>query len=88
MLFRSKTFVQKIKSDRFFVTGTKGWHLAMVTSGGLSLDEIDLKKMHSKKYPHLFFAGEVLDIDGESGGYNLQFAFSSAKAAVEEMLKC
>lgn len=82
-----KTFVQKMKSDRFFVTGTKGWHLAMVTSGGLSLDEVDLKKMQSKKYPHLFFAGEVLDIDGESGGYNLQFAFSSAKAAIEEMLK-
>lgn len=82
-----KTFVQKIKNDSFFVTGTKGWHLAMVTSGGLSLDEIDLKKMQSKKYPHLFFAGEVLDIDGESGGYNLQFAFSSAKAAVGEIRK-
>lgn len=82
-----KTFVQKMKSDKFLVTGTKGWHLAMVTSGGLSLDEIDLKKMQSKTHPHLFFAGEVLDIDGESGGYNLQFAFSSAKAAIVEMLK-
>lgn len=49
----------------------------MVTAGGVALSEIDLKTMRSKKYPNLFFAGEVLDVDGDTGGYNLQFDFSS-----------
>jgi len=49
----------------------------MVTAGGVALSEIDLKTMGSKKYPNLFFAGEVLDVDGDTGGYNLQFDFSS-----------
>ena len=54
----------------------------MVSRGGVSLEELDLKSLSSKKFLP-FFAGEILDIDGDSGGYNLQFAFSSAKKATE-----
>ncbi len=55
---------------------------AMVTVGGVALDEIDFRTMESKKCPGLYFAGEVLDLDGPTGGYNLQAAFSTARLAV------
>jgi len=54
---------------------------AMVTAGGVSLKEVDPKTMESKIVPGLFFAGEVLDIDGDTGGFNLQAAFSTGYAA-------
>lgn len=55
---------------------------AMVTVGGISLDEINPQSLESKKCSGLYFAGEVLDIDGPTGGYNLQAAFSTARLAV------
>ena len=55
----------------------------MVTAGGVSLDAVNLRNMESKKHSNLFFIGEVLDIDGDTGGFNLQFAYSSAMAAVK-----
>ena len=53
----------------------------MVTAGGISLPDVDPKTMESKLVPGLFYIGEVLDIDGDTGGYNLQAAFSTAYAA-------
>lgn len=53
----------------------------MVTRGGVRLAEVDPKTMGSRLVPGLFFAGEILDIDGESGGYNLQAAFSTGRLA-------
>lgn len=76
-----KAFVSLLKQDTFTISGTGGFKTAMVTSGGVSLDEIDMRTLESKKYPGLFFAGEVLDVDGDTGGYNLQFAFSSGNLA-------
>lgn len=67
---------------RYTISGTGGFNEAMATAGGVSLDEINLRNMESKKYSNLFFIGEVLDIDGDTGGFNLQFAYSSAAAAV------
>jgi len=55
---------------------------AMVTVGGVALGEINFQTLESKKCPGLYFAGEVLDIDGPTGGYNLQAAFSTARLAV------
>lgn len=55
---------------------------AIVTLGGVSTDEIDPKTMESKKVGNLYFAGEVMDIDGPTGGYNLTLAFASARKAV------
>ena len=54
---------------------------AMVTSGGVSVKEINASTMESKKIKNLFFAGEVIDIDAETGGYNLQMAFSTGYLA-------
>ena len=65
--------------------------IAMVTRGGVALDEVNTKTMESKLVPGLFFAGEVLDIDGDTGGFNLQAAFSTgflaAKGIRERALK-
>ena len=55
-----------------------------VTAGGISLDEVDPKSMHSRKVKGLFLAGEVLDIAGPVGGYNLQAAFSTGYVAGRE----
>ncbi len=57
---------------------------AMVSAGGVSLEDIDLKTMESNKHTNLFFCGEVLDLDGETGGYNLQIAWSTAAIAAEK----
>lgn len=65
----------------FHVEKTGGFNIAMITKGGVSLSEISSKTMESKLVPHLYFAGEVMDIDGDTGGYNIQAAFSTAKLA-------
>ncbi len=59
------------------VSGTLGFNKAEVTAGGVALDEIDSHTMESRLAPGVFFAGEVLDLDGPIGGYNFQAAFSS-----------
>jgi hypothetical protein len=70
-----------------FVVGRLGGvHEAMVTRGGVSLAEIDPKTMGSRLVPGLFFVGEVLDIDGDTGGYNLQAAFSTAALAARRIV--
>ena len=58
---------------------------AIVTIGGVATDEIDPKTMESKIVPHLYFAGEVMDIDGPTGGYNLTMAFATARKAVDSV---
>ena len=57
----------------------------MATAGGVSLSEVNKKTCESKIHPGLFFAGEVLDIDGDTGGYNLQAAFSTAYLAAQRI---
>lgn len=61
--------------------GTLGYEKAEVTAGGVSLDEVDSRTMQSKRQPGLFFAGEVLDLDGWIGGYNFQSAWSTGRLA-------
>lgn len=81
-----KKFIGLVKEDRFMVSGTVGYKMAMSTAGGVNLTEIDLNTMQSKRYKGLYFAGEVTDIDGDTGGYNIQYAFSSAyRAALSVM---
>ena len=67
------------------VSGSKGFQSAMVTSGGVALSEVNRKSMESNLNEGLFFCGEMLDYDGESGGYNLQAAFSTAYLAVQHI---
>ena len=63
------------------ITGPRPLAEAIVTAGGVSLREIDPKTMRSRLVRGLYFAGEVVDIDGYTGGYNLQAAFSMGAAA-------
>ena len=58
---------------------------AIVTIGGVATDEINPQTMESKLVPHLYFAGEVMDIDGPTGGYNLTMAFATARKAVKSV---
>jgi predicted flavoprotein YhiN len=60
---------------------------AMATRGGVSLGEVNPKTMESKIASGLYFAGEILDVDGDTGGFNLQFAFSSGKLAADAMTR-
>jgi hypothetical protein len=62
-----------------------GFDKAMVTAGGVALDEVYPAAMESRLVPGLFFAGEILDYDGDTGGYNLQAAFSTGAAAARAM---
>ncbi|MBL8965797.1 MAG: NAD(P)/FAD-dependent oxidoreductase [Spirochaetaceae bacterium] len=64
-----------------------GFDEAMATAGGVDLAEVNPKTMESRVAPGLFFAGEVLDVDGDSGGYNLQAAFSTGALAARGMLE-
>jgi len=59
------------------VTGSQGYEKAEVTAGGVDLKEVDTKTLESKLCPGLFFAGEVLDVDGRIGGFNFQWAWAS-----------
>ena len=60
---------------------------AIVTVGGVALEEVDPRTMRARKVPGLYFAGEVLDIDGPTGGYNLSLAFATAALAVEDVAR-
>jgi predicted flavoprotein YhiN len=71
----------------FVVERPGGFEEAMVTRGGVALDGISRKTMESLIIPGLYFIGEVLDIDGDTGGYNLQAAFSTAASAAAHISK-
>jgi predicted flavoprotein YhiN len=70
-----------IKHFEIPIAGTKGWKEAQVTSGGVEMGEIDESRMMSHIVSGLYFAGEVLDFDAPSGGYNLDFAWNSGMRA-------
>ena len=78
-LFRSWT--ELIKAFRFMASGTLSIEEAFVTGGGVSLKEIVPKEMASKKAAGLYFAGEILDLHGYTGGYNITVAFSTGYSA-------
>ncbi len=66
-----------LKDFRLTVTGHRGFEEAIVTAGGVSTREINPRSMASRRIDNLYLCGEVLDIDGATGGYNLQAAFST-----------
>lgn len=76
-----RQLVSLLKGLRLTVEGLMGFHQAIVTSGGVDISEVDSKTMRSKKVSNLFFAGEILNLDGPTGGYNLQIAWSTGYAA-------
>ncbi|HYF51489.1 MAG TPA: aminoacetone oxidase family FAD-binding enzyme [Planctomycetota bacterium] len=70
-----------LKNTRVTVTGTRGIEFGEVTAGGIELDQIDASTMESRLSPGLYFAGEILDLTGRCGGFNLQAAFSTGYLA-------
>src|SRR5262245_29874966 len=76
--------VRRLKSTAIPITGTRGFAKAEVTAGGVALGEIDSRTMQSKLVPGLYFAGEILDLDGPIGGYNFQAAWSTGWLAGEK----
>ena len=70
-----------LKGVEFPLTGTHDWNEAIVTQGGVALSEVNPKTMESKLVQGLYMAGELLDLDADTGGYNLQLAFSTGHAA-------
>jgi predicted Rossmann fold flavoprotein len=76
-----KTLRQWLQGWTFPVTGWQSFDIAEVTAGGVALSEVDPKTMASKVLPGLFLAGEILDVDGYVGGYNLQAAWSTGWVA-------
>ena len=74
-----------LTDDIFTVTGEADWNVAMATRGGIDLGELDLKTMEFREHPGLYAIGEALDVDGRTGGYNLQFAYSSAAVCAEAL---
>ena len=78
----------QIRESRFAVSGKSLNKDEFVTCGGVPLTEVDLRTMQSKRTPGLYFAGEILDIDGVTGGFNLQAAWTTgyiAGTAMAEM---
>ena len=63
------------------VTGCEGFRRAIITSGGVSIKDIDMRSMRSRKVTNLFFAGEIVDLDGPTGGFNLQVCWSTGYLA-------
>lgn len=76
-----KTLGHTIKNLPFTITGLRGWDEAIITKGGVSVKEIDPGTMESKLTSGLYFAGEVLDLDALTGGFNLQIAWSTGYLA-------
>ena len=73
--------IRLVKNLELTTIGTMGFEAAMVTSGGVNLSEVDSRTMKSKKISNLYLAGEILDLDGPTGGFNLQIAWSTGYAA-------
>lgn len=77
----------RLKEWRFKIVGYVGYERCVVTAGGVSLDEISRKTMESKVIDGLYMAGEVMDLDGDTGGYNLQIAFSTGALAADSAVR-
>ncbi|MCC6691557.1 MAG: NAD(P)/FAD-dependent oxidoreductase [Bacteroidia bacterium] len=84
---KTNALIALIMNDEYNVSGKTTFKEEFVTCGGINLKEIDFKTMQSKLIPGLFFAGEVLDIDGITGGFNFQNAWTTGWIAAEAMRK-
>ncbi|MFA6306483.1 MAG: NAD(P)/FAD-dependent oxidoreductase [Patescibacteria group bacterium] len=81
-----QALVKALKEFSLEIKELKGFNKAMITAGGVDIKEVDPKTMRSRLYENLFLAGEILDLDGPSGGYNLQICWSTGYAAGESVI--
>jgi len=79
--YETENLFQTLTKSQFKITGKSTFKEEFVTAGGVNLKEIDFRTMQSKVCPNLYFAGEVLDIDGITGGFNFQSAWSTGYIA-------
>jgi predicted Rossmann fold flavoprotein len=82
---RLQALASVLRQDAYRITGRDAHRAEYVTCGGVDLKSLDLRTFQSKSHPGLFFAGEVLDVDGLTGGYNLQNCWSTAWVAATAM---
>lgn len=78
---RARALAAVLTGERLLITGKGPFKEEFVTAGGVDLDEVDFRTMESKRCPGLFLAGEILDIDGLTGGFNLQAAWTTGAIA-------
>ena len=79
--------VQMLTKCPFHIETLGGFNIAMVTTGGVKLKEVNPTSMESRKQKGLYFIGEVLDVDGDTGGYNIQAAFSTANLCAKHIIE-
>ena len=84
----AKDVSRALKDFRLKVTGNLGFNYAQVTKGGIKTDDINSKTFESKLEKGLYFAGEIMNVDGDCGGYNLTFAFVSGITVAKNIKKC
>ncbi len=82
-----KKIRHQMKNLRFIISGHRSFKEAIITAGGIPVKEISPKTMESKLIKGLYFAGEIIDVDAETGGYNLQIAFSTGWVAGNSCMK-
>ena len=82
-----KSIVASLKAIKLTVTGFRPISEAIVTGGGVSVSEISPQTMRSKLIKNLYFAGEIIDVDAYTGGFNLQSAFATAVTAATDAAK-
>ena len=80
--------IESITSLPLNVSKAVGYSKAEVTAGGIDLSEVDPKSLESKLQPGLFFAGEILDVDGRIGGFNFQWAWASGFVSASHAAAC
>jgi hypothetical protein len=80
-----RSLVRALKEFTLEVKNLKGFAKAMITVGGVEVKEVDPRAMRSRLYENLYLAGEILDLDGPTGGYNLQICWSTGYAAGESV---
>ncbi len=76
-----RSMTEKMKNLNMHIIGVRGFEEAIITRGGVNVREIDPRTMESKKVKGIYFCGEVLDVDAVTGGFNLQIAWSTGRAA-------
>ena len=81
------SIAKALKAWSFDIAGYVGYERCVVTAGGVSTDEVVGKTMESRKLPGLYICGELLDIDSDTGGYNLQTAFCTGYMAGQSAAK-
>ncbi|MEO8361804.1 MAG: NAD(P)/FAD-dependent oxidoreductase [Vicinamibacteria bacterium] len=84
---KRRALVSALTAFPLNVIGGRGYNFAEVTSGGVSIDEVNPKTMESRLAPGLYFVGEILDVDGRIGGFNFQWAWSTGRVAGRAIAK-